>query len=40
VEAVKSFATAITHLSNTVEDDHPGLMQARKLASGASDGAR
>jgi hypothetical protein len=39
-EAVKSFATAITHLSNTVEDDHPGLMQARKLASGASDGAR
>jgi tetratricopeptide (TPR) repeat protein len=35
-EARKAFAAAITHLSNTVESDHPALMQARELASEAA----
>jgi predicted Zn-dependent protease len=31
-EAGKAFATAIAHLSNTVDADHPGLLQARELS--------
>jgi predicted Zn-dependent protease len=37
-EAHEAFAAAITHLSNTVEDDHPRLIQARDLASGTGGG--
>jgi serine/threonine protein kinase len=37
-EAHEAFAAAITHLSNTVEDDHPRLVQARDLASGTGGG--
>ena len=39
-EAVKSLAAAITHLSNTVDEDHPALLQARTLASAASGRAQ
>lgn len=33
--ARKSFEVAVAHLSNTMDADHPALLQARKLLSAA-----
>ena len=35
VPARKAFEAAVAHLSNTVDGDHPALMEATRLASAA-----